>query len=153
MYSHFLKKFLREALHFSGCWLFLKKWNNESVVINITPHLILTPPIQVYPPTNVRKIFVSTKLWQICKLSSPHYNGGYGETKPTSEKRIYKYLWYAIHVLLVSSFILSVNKVLPYLNMEREGGMTNLKVSFLLTSTALRPSKLPLEYFKFKRIL
>ena len=39
MYSHFLKKFLKETIHFSGCWLFLKKWSNESVVINITPSI------------------------------------------------------------------------------------------------------------------
>ena len=37
MHSHFLKKFLTETLHFSGCWLFLKNWNNEIVVLNITP--------------------------------------------------------------------------------------------------------------------
>ena len=41
MHSHPLKKFLTETLHFSGCLLFLKKWNNEIVVINITPHKIL----------------------------------------------------------------------------------------------------------------
>ena len=28
MHSHFLKKFLKETLHFSERWLFLKKWNN-----------------------------------------------------------------------------------------------------------------------------
>ena len=32
MHSHFLKKFLTETLHISGCWLFLKKWNNEIAV-------------------------------------------------------------------------------------------------------------------------
>ena len=32
MHSHFLNKFLEETLHFFGCWLFLKKLNNESVV-------------------------------------------------------------------------------------------------------------------------
>ena len=36
-----------------------------------SPHIILTCPINVYPPTNVRKIFVPTKFWQIFKLSSP----------------------------------------------------------------------------------
>ena len=75
-YSHFLKKFLRETLHFSECWLFLKKWNNESV-INVTPlHLILTPPIDVYPPKNVRKTFVPTKFWRIFKLNPPIIMGG-----------------------------------------------------------------------------
>ena len=29
----FTKKNLKETIHFSGCWLFLKKWNHESVVI------------------------------------------------------------------------------------------------------------------------
>ena len=29
----FPEKLLKEALHFFGCWLFLKKWNNETVVI------------------------------------------------------------------------------------------------------------------------
>ena len=33
MHCEFLKKFLKETLHFSRCWLFLKKWNNESFVI------------------------------------------------------------------------------------------------------------------------
>ena len=65
MHSHFLKKFLTKTLHFSRCWLFLKEWNNEIVLINITP------PIEVYPPTNLRKKFVLTKFWQIFKLSLP----------------------------------------------------------------------------------
>ena len=67
MHSCFLKNFLTETLHFSGCWLFLKKSNNEIVVINITP------PIEVYPPTNVRKNFFAAKFWQIFKW------GGSGE--------------------------------------------------------------------------
>ena len=70
MHSHFLKKFLKETLHFSGCWLFLKKWNNESPGI-LLPNIIITLPIQVYPPKNVRKNFVFTKFWQIFKLSPP----------------------------------------------------------------------------------
>ena len=32
------------TLYFSGCWLFLNKSNNESLVTN------MTPPIEVYPP-------------------------------------------------------------------------------------------------------
>ena len=51
------------TLYFSGCWLFLNKSNNESLVTN------MTPPIEVYPPTNVRKNFDPTKFWQIFKLS------------------------------------------------------------------------------------
>ena len=41
MHSHFLKKFFKETLHFCRCWLFLKKWNNESVVM-LLPHIILS---------------------------------------------------------------------------------------------------------------
>ena len=73
MHSHFLKKFFKETLHFSGCWgLFIKKWNNESnIVIDITPHIFLAPSIEVYPATNVRKNFVTTKFWEIFKLNHP----------------------------------------------------------------------------------
>ena len=55
MHSHPLKKFLTEILHFSVCWLFLKKWNNEIVVINITPHKILAnfQIVSVPPPSIV----------------------------------------------------------------------------------------------------
>ena len=58
MYSDFQKEFLKETLHFSGCWLFLKKWNNESVVTNI----IL--------PTNVRKN-VPMKFLENFQIKSP----------------------------------------------------------------------------------
>ena len=37
----------------------------------LLPHLFLTPPIEVYPATNVRKIFVTTKFWQIFISSHP----------------------------------------------------------------------------------
>ena len=66
MYSHSLKKFLKETLHFSGCWLFLRKWNNEKIVILPSPplpHIILTP--QKY-----KKTLCPTKFWQIFKLSN-----------------------------------------------------------------------------------
>ena len=67
MYSNFLTKFLTEALHFPGVGCFSR---NEIVVINITPpHIILTPTIEVYPPTNVRKTLSPQKFWQIFKLS------------------------------------------------------------------------------------
>ena len=71
MHSYFLKKLLKETLHFSGCRLFLKKCNNESAECSniVLPHLFLTPPIEVYPARNVRKKFVTTKFWQIFKLS------------------------------------------------------------------------------------
>ena len=58
MHSHSQTKFLKETLHFSGCWPFLKKWNNESVVSNkcCSPYRVIlfsTPPppsIEGYPP-------------------------------------------------------------------------------------------------------
>ena len=76
MHSHPLKKFFTETLLFSGCWLFLKKWNNEAVVINVTRLIILTPPIEVYPPTNLRKNFVPTKFCQVFKLTPLIIMGG-----------------------------------------------------------------------------
>ena len=65
------EEILMETLHFSGCWLFLKKRNNEIIVINITPPFYFNCPIEVYPPTNLRKNFVPTKFWQIFKLNPP----------------------------------------------------------------------------------
>ena len=44
------------------------------------PHIHLTPPIQVYPATNVRKKFATAKFWQILKLSHPIVMGGEAET-------------------------------------------------------------------------
>ena len=38
--------------------------------------MFLTPLIKVYPATNVGKNFVTTKLWQIFKLSHPIVMGG-----------------------------------------------------------------------------
>ena len=48
-HSHFLKKFLKKALHFSECWLFLKKWNNESVLIK---YIINITPLYIFNSTN-----------------------------------------------------------------------------------------------------
>ena len=56
------------------------------MVINITPHIFLTPPIEVYRATNVRKNFVTTKFWQVFKLSHPIVTGG-GQ-KPCSTKLV-----------------------------------------------------------------
>ena len=42
----------------------------------LLPTYTFNSPIEVYPPTNVRKNFVPTKTWQIFKLGPPHYNGG-----------------------------------------------------------------------------
>ena len=59
LYSATFPNEILKTLHFYQPWLFLKKWNNESVsniVINITPtHLFLTSTIEVYPATDVRK--------------------------------------------------------------------------------------------------
>ena len=71
MYSHSLKKFLKETLHLSGYWLFLRKWNNKKIVIFPPPppppcplpHIILTP--QKY-----KKTLCPTKFWPIFKLSN-----------------------------------------------------------------------------------
>ena len=50
MHSHFLNKFIKETLYFSGWKLFLNRSNNENVVTNVTsppfkkkfcPHKIL----------------------------------------------------------------------------------------------------------------
>ena len=35
-----ISEFFTETLHFSGCWLFLKKWDNEIVVTNITTSIL-----------------------------------------------------------------------------------------------------------------
>ena len=49
------------------------------MVINIT-HIFLTPPIEIYRATNIRKKFVTTKFWQVFKLSHPILTGGGAET-------------------------------------------------------------------------
>ena len=43
-------------------------------------HVLSTPPIEVYPAINVRKNFVTTKFWQIFKLSHPVVMGEETET-------------------------------------------------------------------------
>ena len=69
-----LKKFLTETLHFSGCWLFLKKWNNEIVVINIiTPSYNFKSPIKVYPPHKSKKKFCPHKIFANFQIKSPHF--------------------------------------------------------------------------------
>ena len=44
------------------------------------PHVLSTPPIEVYPAISVRKNFVTTKFWQIFKLSHPIVMGVGAET-------------------------------------------------------------------------
>ena len=61
---------LIETLHFSGCWLFLKKWNNEIIII-LLPPFYFNSLIEFYPPTNLRKNFMPTKFWQVFKLIPP----------------------------------------------------------------------------------
>ena len=56
------------------------KFSVISVISTTIIMYILTPPIEVYPATNVRKIFVTTKSWQIFKLSHPITMGGGAET-------------------------------------------------------------------------
>ena len=81
MHSHFFKKFLKERLHFSGCWLFLKKWNNESIVISITPPYIFNSPVKVYK----KKLYLY-KILAIFQMKSPHYNKerGFGQKPCTN---------------------------------------------------------------------
>ena len=40
----------------------------------------ITPPMEIYPAENVRKNFVTTKLWQIFKPSHPIVMGEEVET-------------------------------------------------------------------------
>ena len=37
----------------------------------LIPYIFLIPPIDGYPATNVNKKFVTTKFWQVFKLSHP----------------------------------------------------------------------------------
>ena len=67
----FPEEILIEILQLSGCWLFLKEWNNEVIVINITPSSLFQLPHRCFPPTNLRKKFVLTTFWQIFELSPP----------------------------------------------------------------------------------
>ena len=81
MHSHFVKKFLKETLNFSaGCWLFLKKWNNEGVYYS--PHIILTPPIEVYFPHKCKKKIGQHKILANFQIKSPHYNGSRNHEVP-----------------------------------------------------------------------
>ena len=84
MDSHFLK-FLKATLHFFGCWLFLKKWNNKIVLINITPS---------YNFNSLYRFIVRTKFWQIFKLNSPLKYGGIFFPKSFSLGDFWgKFLW------------------------------------------------------------
>ena len=72
MHSHFLKK----TLYFSGCWLFLNKWNDESVVTNITPPYNFNSPHRGLSPHKCKKKFCPHKILANFEIKSPHYNGG-----------------------------------------------------------------------------
>ena len=41
------------------------------MVIKLLPYLFLTPPIEIYPATHVRKNFVTSKFWQNFILNYP----------------------------------------------------------------------------------
>ena len=77
MYSHFLKKFLKETRYISGCLPVskeMKQWCSNKCY---SPHITLTPPIEVYPPTtNVRKYFASTKILANFQIKSSNYIEG-----------------------------------------------------------------------------
>ena len=76
IYSHFLKKFLKETFHFSGCWLFIKKWDNEGVVFNNTPPYNFNSPHRGLSPHKYMNIFCPNKILANFQIQSPHYNGG-----------------------------------------------------------------------------
>ena len=58
----------------------MKQWKHSNMVINVTPHIFLTPPIEdFYPATNVGKNFATKKLCQFFKLSHPIVMGGGAE--------------------------------------------------------------------------
>ena len=58
----------------------MKQWKHGNMVINVTPHIFLTPPIEdFYPATNVGKNFATKKLCQFFKLSHPIVMGGGAE--------------------------------------------------------------------------
>ena len=61
---YYLRKPVGKSSKSTKSEVFLREFFNK----NYCPHIILTPPIKVYPPTNLRKNFVPTKLWQISKL-------------------------------------------------------------------------------------
>ena len=100
MHSHFLKIFLRETLHFAGCWLFLKKWNNEGVVINITPPYSFNSPHTSISPRKCKKNFCPHKILANFQIKSPDYNGG---QKPW---RTEKYLPFCLFAWKIFSFLL-----------------------------------------------
>ena len=75
MHSHFLKKLLRETLHFCGCWLFLKKWNNESVecsnmVINVTSPFVFNSPHRGLSCHKYRKKFFHHNILENLDIKS-----------------------------------------------------------------------------------
>ena len=79
MHSHFLKKFLKKTLHFSGCLLSLNKWNNGSVasniVINITPPYIFNSTHRGLSSNKYKKIFCHHKILANFQIKSLHCNG------------------------------------------------------------------------------
>ena len=84
MHSHFLKKFLKEKnFAFLSIWLFLKKWNNESVVISIAPTYNFKSPKRGLSPTDLKlksaifydffifcRMLALQKLWKMFFISS-----------------------------------------------------------------------------------
>ena len=79
MHSHFLKKFLKKTLHFSGCLLSLNKWNNGSVasniVINITPPYIFNSTHRSLSRHKCKKKICHHKILANFQIKSPHCNG------------------------------------------------------------------------------
>ena len=78
MHSHFLKKFIKETLYFSGCRVFLNKWNNESVVTNIAPTKQLYLPPSEFILHKCKKKFCPHKILANFKITSTYYNRAVG---------------------------------------------------------------------------
>ena len=90
MHSHFLKKFFKKTLHFSGCWMLLKKWNNKTIVINITSPYNFTSTHRGLSPLKCKKKNCLQKILGNFQIMSPHYNRGGG----VGQKPCYAWLVY-----------------------------------------------------------
>ena len=90
--------FYRNEIMSSNIVIILLLYGN----IILLTHILLTPLIEVYLATNVKKKFVTTKFWKIFKLSHPIVMAGGAETMFTqitltfsknNMERYYPYTW------------------------------------------------------------
>ena len=73
MHSHFLKKFIKETLYFSGCRVCLNKWNNESVVTKIAPTKQLYLPPSGFILHKCKKKFCPHKILANFKITCIYF--------------------------------------------------------------------------------